>query len=145
MQVDVAAESIRIAVGVGCPPEEIWPLLTESRHIRSWWGGHVSLDARHGGALREVWSDGAREVVTSGTVRRFDPPRLLVMSWADDDWPGETEVSFALEEGDGRTELVLVHSGWDIHPLETRRDLMEAHAQGWGGHLERLARYAHGT
>lgn len=145
MRVDTAGNRIEIAVILAAPREDAWQLLTEPRHIRAWWGGHVSLDPRPAGALREVWSDGARDVVTAGLVRRILPPRLLAMSWADDDWPGETEVSFALTEKDAATELVLVHSGWDIHPQEKRKGLIEAHAQGWAGHLQRLTRYAHGT
>ncbi|UUP18760.1 SRPBCC family protein [Nitratireductor thuwali] len=144
MRVDVADDRISIAVVLSAPQEDAWRLLTETGHIRAWWGDHVSLDARPGGALREVWSNGRREVVTAGLVTRLEPPRLLAMSWADDDWPGETEVSFALEEKDGGTQLLLVHSGWGIHPPERRSGLMEAHAQGWGGHIERLARRAQG-
>ncbi|MCT7376163.1 SRPBCC family protein [Chelativorans salis] len=130
MRVEVTGDRIEITLALAMPREETWRLLTEARHIRAWWGGHASLDARLGGPLREVWSNGNREVVTAGVVTRFDPQRTLAMSWADDDWPGETQVTFTVADRDGATEMTLVHSGWAIHPPERRSTLMEAHAQG---------------
>ena len=142
MRVDTDNDRIEISVAIAASQDRVWRLLTESDQIRIWWGSHVTLDARLGGALREVWSEGGREVVTSGTVTQFEPPRLLAMSWADHDWPGETEVSFNLDRTPAGTLLRLVHSGWNVHPAEKKSALVEAHAQGWIGHIERLARSA---
>jgi uncharacterized protein YndB with AHSA1/START domain len=142
MQTETTANALCIRVDIPAPPERVWTLLTEPAHIAVWWGDHVELAARRGGALRETWSEGARRVVTAGTVTRCDPPRELAMTWADEGWPGATEVIFRLSGRDGSTRLVLEHGGWDVHSAPERQALIDAHAQGWSRHLSRLAEYA---
>jgi uncharacterized protein YndB with AHSA1/START domain len=142
MTVETTDDNIHIELDFAVPPMRAWTMLTEQQHIAAWWGEHVQLQARPGGTLRETWSDGARQVITSGQVTRCDPPAALELSWADDDWPGETRVAFHLAgHGDG-TRLVLDHSGWGVHPADRRSDLIGAHASGWSQYLARLAEYA---
>ena len=78
----------------------------------------VSLDARPGGRLTERWTDdGGREVITSGEVVRLAAPRMLELTWADDDWDGSTRVLFQLAQATDATRLTLTHSGWEALPL----------------------------
>ena len=116
--------------------------MTEKQHIANWWGDHVDLQARPGGKLVETWSDGGRMVNTSGDVTRCDPPLALEMTWADDDWPADTNVAFGLSESGGGTRLVLDHAGWSVHPVGERQKMIDAHAAGWSRYLARLAEYA---
>lgn len=119
------------------PPETVWHLLV---HPQSWWGEHVSLQARVGGRFRETWAnDRGRITVTSGTVRRCEPPLLLELDWADDDWSAGTVVRFTLAAHAAGTELGLVHEGWDRLPPAGRSALMQAHEAGWNRHLDNLA------
>ena len=142
MNVETTDDVIRIEVDLPVPPERAWTLLTEEPHLARWWGDYVSLQARPGGTFRETWSDGVREVVTSGEVTRCDPPVALEMTWADEDWPGETEVVFHLSEDRSGTRLTLTHSGWRIHSADKRTELLAGHVRGWSEHLARLATYA---
>ncbi len=142
MKVEITGDSIRIEVDLSVPPVRAWTLLTERQHVANWWGGHVELQARLGGKLVETWSDGGREVITSGEVTRCDPPRALEMTWADHDWPGDTRVGFHLSEHAAGTRLVLDHSGWGVHPAGEQQRLIDAHAGGWSQSLARLADYA---
>ena len=141
MEVETTDDVVRITVDLSVPPQQVWTLLTEQRHIASWWGDHVELHARYGGAFRETWSDGGRTIVTSGEVTRYDPPGALDMTWADE-WCGETEVAFRLFEHGAGTRVVLNHSGWGPHPPSQRQKLIDDHADGWSRYLTRLAEYA---
>ena len=142
MNVETTGDVIRIELELSVPPEQAWALLTGKPHIAIWWGDYVDLLARPGGKLLERWSDGGREVVTSGEVTRCDPPVALDMTWADDDWPGDTEVALRLVAHGGGTRLGLTHAGWGVYPAGERRDLIEGHARGWAQALTRLADYA---
>jgi uncharacterized protein YndB with AHSA1/START domain len=72
MKVGTTADRIVIEYDMGKDPQQIWAALTAPEAIASWWGAHVSLDAKAGGAFREEWTDETgRKVVTSGTVNRF--------------------------------------------------------------------------
>lgn len=120
------------------PPIVVWRLLVQPR---TWWGEHVSLDARPGGRFRETWADDrGRITVTSGTVSRCEAPLLLELSWADDDWTASTVLRIVLAPRHDGTDLHLVHEGWDRLPAAGRTALMQAHEAGWNHHLDNLAR-----
>ncbi len=142
MNVETTDDAIRITVELAVPPQRAWPLLTEKAHIANWWGAHVDLQARPGGRLLEPWADGGRTVITSGEVTRCAPPWALELTWADDDWPGDTRLAFHLSERGEGTQLVLDHSGWGVHPASKRQELIDGHARGWSRYLARLAEYA---
>jgi uncharacterized protein YndB with AHSA1/START domain len=142
VKVRTTDDSIRVEVSLAATPHQAWSLLTEKQHISNWWGDHVSLEARLGGKLLERWSDNGRQVVTSGEVTQCRPPSVLEMTWADDDWPGNTKVAFDLSTDAGGTRLVLEHSGWRIHPVANRWRLIDAHADGWSRYLKKLVEYA---
>jgi len=66
-----------------------------------------------------------------GRIIRFEPPRLLVHSWKEED-DSDSEVSFELSEEGGRTRLVLTHR----HLAD--RAAMVGVAGGWHTHLALL-------
>lgn len=142
MKLKTDSKKIRIEVNLAVSQEKAWELLTESNHIANWWGNHVKLEARPGGAFFEKWFDGEKQVITSGRITHFYPPSVLKVTWADDNWPGETNVIFSLPEGDNETRLILEHSGWEIHSEEERQALIDAHTDGWSHYLQKLTTYA---
>jgi uncharacterized protein YndB with AHSA1/START domain len=143
MKVGTTADRIVIEYEIGKAPQQIWAALTSPEAIASWWGAHVSLDAKAGGAFREEWTDETgRRVVTSGTVNRFEPPEFLELSWADEDWPHATQVSMILDPvAETRTLLRLEHRGWSGLPAEKRQRLIEQHVADWHHPLRDLAAY----
>lgn len=141
MKVRTTKDSIRIEVRLPVSLPVAWDLLTGKEHMAEWWGDHVTLEAKPGGTFLERWSDGTRQVVTAGVVARCQAPTLLEMTWADDDWPGDTRVAFQLSTSGDATRVVLEHSGWRVHPDAERQSLMEAHTAGWAQHMEALTDY----
>jgi uncharacterized protein YndB with AHSA1/START domain len=128
---------------IDAPRDRVWRALTEEEQVAEWWGGYVSLDARPGGRLTERWTDaGGREVVTIGEVVRLTAPRMLELTWADDDWDESTCVLFRLEEAADATRLTLEHSGWEAFSSSLREELISAHASGWFQHMANLAAYS---
>ena len=142
MDVETGKNCIQIQLELAAPINYAWTLLTDQQHINRWWGEHVELEPKLGGAFRETWSDGQRDIVTSGEVIRWDSPHLLSMTWADDDWSGHTRVMFQLSEQGEATRLVIEHSGWEVHPKDKRLDFIENHAEGWSQNLGNLICYA---
>lgn len=132
---------VALSEHIAAPIERVWACLTEREAVRCWFGPHMWLDARPGGGFTEVWRDGDRTVTTTGRVLRMTPPRWLVLSWRDEDWPAETAVSITLEPVAHSTHLQLVHSGWRTLGADALA-LAEAHRAGWRVHLASLRRYA---
>lgn len=118
-----------------------WECLTHQEHITKWWGDNITLENKQGGKFIEKWSNGSRKVTTVGEIIKFDPPRLLEMTWIDDDWPGATRVKFTISDLDEETLLILEHSDWEIHDKPKRMKLIQEHAKGWDYHMKNLKKH----
>lgn len=143
MKVGTTADRIVIEYDIGKSSRDVWTALTSPEAIVHWWGEHVSLEPKAGGAFREEWTDETgRKVVTSGIVNRFEPPEFLELSWADEDWPHPTHVSMTVEPlAEAKSMLRLDHRGWSALPADRRQRLIEQHAAGWHHHLRDLEAY----
>ncbi|MBC8158099.1 MAG: SRPBCC domain-containing protein [Alphaproteobacteria bacterium] len=134
---------IEIKCEIAAPVERVWACLTETAQLKKWWNQGVRLEPQSGGHFEEPWVDAkGRPVVTRGTVLGIDPPRKLRLSWSDEDWPIETEVSVELAATDTGTHLALSHAGWQAFPEDDRDYLVESHKAGWFHHLKNLQTYA---
>lgn len=142
MQVETESFSIKIELPLPVSRHKAWELLFSQSHIATWWGDHVTLNAQPGGTFLEEWHNGEKIVLTSGKITTYHPPEKLEMTWADDDWPGETIARFLLEKNQTGSTLSFEHSGWEIHPKNKLRELIKAHADGWSNYLSQLAEYA---
>ena len=144
MNTTAAALELRLTRFIRAPRERVFDAFVSAETMCAWQcprGMQVagaSSDARVGGAwqLEMRARDGSRHVV-GGRFRELRRPERLAYSWqwqGDGPMPGvESEVSVDFVERDGGTELRLVHGGF---PDAATRD---AHAQGWGSCLNRLA------
>jgi len=137
-------EPITLTVMIDRPADHVWAAVMSPQ---GWWPG-FTLDPRTGGSWTEVWSnDQGREVTTSGRVLELQPPSRLRLSWRDEDWPGETEVTITIQPVDDAEVPVIVaveHAGWDSLGAAAV-PVRDAHVAGWQHHLSELGRYCLGT
>jgi uncharacterized protein YndB with AHSA1/START domain len=89
------------------PPEKVWRALTESEHLRHWFPADVVGERRAGAPLTfPFWPEvvekhHVEDVVLTGELRVWDPPRTLELAW-------DTELlRYELRPADGVTRLVL--------------------------------------
>lgn len=68
-------------------------------------------------------------------VTEIDPPNRLSFRWAKN-WT----VTFELKDLDGKTELTLIHAGWDAADKATRGNM----EQGWAKLGQSLGKYVEG-
>lgn len=133
---------VRLGREIAFPVEEVWACLVGNDHIRRWWYEDVELEPVVGGRFREPYRtrDGARKV-TSGRVLEVEAPNLIRLSWADEDWPVDTEVCVRLRATPGGTRLELEHRDWQKFPSDRATLLCDAHAAGWDYHLDNFRAY----
>jgi uncharacterized protein YndB with AHSA1/START domain len=129
----VTTTDVTQAVDVDAPGERVWELLTDPAELPLWWPDAAELEPRVGG--RVVLRFGPGDV--TGEVTSWEPPRELGFTWEASNMPGVLlHVTFTVEElGDGRSRVVVVHSGLADAPAEAR----EAVNGGWSHFLPRLA------
>jgi uncharacterized protein YndB with AHSA1/START domain len=129
---------IRKIVLLNAPIQKVWDAVATSKGLEAWWMpntfepilGHEFV--LHTGQFGD----------SPCKVTVVEPPHHLVFTWGKD-W----SLAFELRETGGKTELTLIHSGWDSdavtefgQPHPQIRGFMES---GWGD-LARLRGFVEG-
>jgi uncharacterized protein YndB with AHSA1/START domain len=65
-------------ITIPAAPAEVWPAVTESDELSSWFGAEVELEAQPGGRGVFRWPDGAERHVV---VEDVEPERRLAFRW----------------------------------------------------------------
>jgi uncharacterized protein YndB with AHSA1/START domain len=139
----MSLEPIRRSIVVNRSQSDAFKLFTEG--IGTWWPieSHsiaadeaagvdaVVFEPRVGGRIFEVQSSG--EEVPWGRVTSWDPPARVVFDWrpSRSDRPyTEVDVAFSATD-DGRTEVVLTHSKWELLGSDVGAEMRESYGPGW--------------
>jgi uncharacterized protein YndB with AHSA1/START domain len=117
---------IRKTIVLNAPIEKVWKAVATSEGIAAWFmpndfqpvlGQEFTLDAGPWG-------------ISHCRVTELDPPYRLGFDWAKD-W----HIVFELKDLNGKTELTLIHSGWDANKVtefgEPHAVVRERMDQGW--------------
>ena len=126
---DGGRRSVRFERRLDADVDEVWAALVEPERLRRWLA-EATIDARVGGNVELHFGDEPGGLV-SGSIRVFDPPRVLEYDWT---YPGETQsvVRFELTPGEHGTTLVVDHRLLGA-------DAAAGYAAGWHAHLDQLA------
>ena len=131
---------IALSADIAAPPAAVWRALTDADARAAWWRDGIVLEPWPGGRFVEPWRDADGQTHhTHGRVLVWLPPRLLDLSWRDDDWPAPTRVRLALAPSGTGCRLALTHDGWAA--MDRAERLVAAHATGWRQHLAALRAY----
>ena len=96
-------------------PEKLWSALTEPQFTRQYWGGGSNVSDWQAGSKWEHvhGGDHTSGCCTAGEVLESDPPRRLVMTWADPGAPDDSScVTFEIEPIKDMVRLNVIHGGF---------------------------------
>ena len=88
-------------------PETVWRAITEPEHLAAWFPQRIEGERASGARLRFV-SDEHPDATFDGEMLRFEPPRLMEMSWGTD------ILRFELRPDDGGTVLEFTDTFDDV-------------------------------
>ncbi|MBP1992675.1 SRPBCC family protein [Paenibacillus eucommiae] len=127
---------IRKTLVLNAPIQKVWNAVATSEGIAAWFmpndfqpeiGYEFHLEAGPFGK-------------SPCKVTELAPPNRLSFEWGKD-W----SLTFELTELEDKTEITLIHSGWDINKAtefgESHEIVRERMNQGWGGLQKSLATY----
>ena len=82
-------DAVEREVTVPAPPDAVWPAVTESDELSSWFGADVQLEAWPGGRGVFRWPDGVERHVV---VEDVEPERRLTFRWLPFQQTGDGEL-----------------------------------------------------
>jgi len=142
----VVPDRISREVVIDAPPDRVWAIVTDPRHVARWFSDEAEIDLRPGGAMVLTWQGHG---TYRGRVEAVDPPRRFAFRWLrrEDDEPGDgmsTLVEFVLAAEGSGTRLRVVESGFQrlAWPEEDKARYAGENADGWVHELNQLRDYA---
>jgi uncharacterized protein YndB with AHSA1/START domain len=115
---------------VAAPPEKVWAALIAPELTAKYWQHENASDWRPGSKWAHVRNDEDRTIDIIGEVLESDPPRRLILSWADPSDEGHEDgfsrVTLEVEPYMGVTRLTVTHDR-----LEEGSEMLEGITDGW--------------
>ena len=108
-------------------PQKVWNAIITPESTRQYWKHELHSDWKKGSQWRHVPAEGSSAPTIAGEVLESDPPRRLVMTWADCSAPQKgatSRVSFDIEQAGDMVRLTVIHSQLDD-------DMAGKVAKGW--------------
>ena len=120
--------------------EKVWQFIVDPEKRKLWFcggstdqhvGGEIVLEFDHRRLSESAPPDKYASEETSihrGEILVYDPPHKLSFAWFESEGGGVVEITLAATNG--RTELLLVHTGIE------GQDVLVSGLAGWHGHLD---------
>jgi uncharacterized protein YndB with AHSA1/START domain len=142
----VAADTISREIDIDAPPDVVWTILTEARHLAGWFSDEAEIDLRPGGAMLLTWHGHG---TYRGRVETVEPPHTFAFRWVlreglDPEPGSSTLVVMTLTAEGAGTRLRVVESGFSdlAWPEHERARYAGENAKGWIVELDELRAYA---
>jgi len=142
----VLPDAITREIDIDAPPDVVWAIVTEARHLVGWFSDEAEIDLRPGGAMLLTWhGHGAYRA----RVETVEPLVTFAFRWVlrdgEEPVPGRsTLVVMTLSPTDAGTRLRVVESGFSdlAWPERERTKYAGQNAKGWMRELDELRAYA---
>ena len=148
-------DTISREIDIDAPPDVVWAIVTEARHLAGWFSDEAEIDLRPGGAMLLTWHGHGSYRARVETV---EPPHTFAFRWVMREGVEPVQGSSTLvvmtltPEGAG-TRLQVVETGFSdlAWPEDERVRYAGENAKGWIAELDELRAYAaratrsHGT
>jgi len=138
--IDKSASFIYITY-IRTTPAKVFEAITRPDITRRYWGHeNVSVDWQPGSAWQHIRDNDVRTVDLVGTVLQSDPPRRLVINWANEsqqcDPDHYSRVTFDIEQQGDLVKLTVTHD-----ELQPGSGMLNGISKGWPHVLSSLKSY----
>lgn len=141
----VVPDTITREIEIDAPPDVVWAIVTEARHLALWFSDEAEIELRPGGVMVLTWRGHG---TYRARVETVDPPVTFAFRWVlrDGEEPvrgGSTLVMMTLTATNAGTRLRVVESGFSelSWPEDDRARYAGQNADGWIRELDELRDY----
>jgi uncharacterized protein YndB with AHSA1/START domain len=142
----VVPDTISREIDIDAPPDVVWAIVTEARHLAGWFSDEAEIDLRPGGAMLLTWHGHG---TYRARVETVEPPHTFAFRWvlregAEPVQGSSTLVVMTLTQEGAGTRLQVVESGFSglAWPEYERVRYAGENAKGWIVELDELRAYA---
>ena len=138
---------IKLETHPSAPPETVWSILTEPKHIQAWWAfDGAEVDLRPGGAMLFRWTEHGdfHSVITTVEPNSRFVFRMSSNPGQAPEPGGQTLVDFTLTTENGGTRVDLTESGFGDLKGSAEENTQNAviSKEGWTAGLKALKELA---
>jgi uncharacterized protein YndB with AHSA1/START domain len=125
-------EKIEKRITINAPVSKVWKALTDKNELTEWMMMPTTFEPVVGkeftfkSETKEYW-DGWIYC----KVMEVEKNKKLSFTWNAQIVGADTLVTILIVEKGGKTELSLIHTGWEKLPAEARAKMIESHNGGW--------------
>lgn len=123
-------EKFVYVIYIAATQEKVWKALLDGEMTRQYWGRENVTDWKPGSKWEHRRFDEARTVDLVGLVVECDPPRRLVLTWAEPadgaDRSRHTRVAIDVEKVDDMVRLTVTHD-----KFKPGSDMLRKISNGW--------------
>jgi uncharacterized protein YndB with AHSA1/START domain len=125
-------DKIEKQVVINAPVENVWQALVDPKKLEEWMLMETTFKPVVGKEFTfkaegmENW-DGYFHC----KIKEIETNKKIVYTWNSQMINAETIVTILISELDGKTELRLIHTGWENIPGDMRDQMIEGHSKGW--------------
>ena len=112
--------------------ESVWSAITELEKMREWFFENIPRFKPEVGFEVEFDVDaGERSFLHQWKITKVTAKRLIEFNWKYGGYPGDSYVSFRLEQANGPTKLPLTHTTTEDFPEDIPEFKRESGVAGW--------------
>ncbi len=121
------------------PIDRVWNAISIGKEISAWF---INADFKAEPGYKYTFTAGEEKGCTqiTGTVKEANP-YTLIYTWVVQDTTVETTVKWMLKEVEGKTKLVLEHSGISNYTADTAVTMFGHFSIGWDNCISLLTGY----
>ncbi len=122
--------------------DRVWKALTDKEEMAQWYFKVDDFKPEVGFNFQFTGGSEDKQYLHLCEVMEVVPGKKLTHSWRYDGYPGNSFVTWELEEKDGKTEVTLTHIGLESFPQDLADFARSNFAAGWDEIVNKeLAKY----
>ncbi len=128
----------KIEVTINAPAAKVWKAITEKDQISKWLLPIDDFIPETGNVSHMTWQNAEQTVHHTYTIKEIIHEKKLVLLWQVSGFPGDTIITYELDETDGKTKLIFKLEGWEGPAYQSNVQSRDEDIEGWRSTIQKI-------